>query len=93
MRSFQEAGYSLGRFDAYIYIGFLKHNFLTRTKTDIYSLRYGLGSMVFLLIFLIPGIGTTWLNYILPISSFVCLPLLFMVKEEYRRLELDKVKM
>jgi len=92
VRSFQEAGYFLGRFDSYIYrVPWTE--VLAHTKTNIYSARYGLGSMVFLLIFLIPGIGTTWLNYILPISSFICLPLLFMVKEEYRRLELDKVKM
>ena len=31
--------------------------------------RYGLGSLVFLLIFLIPHIGTNWLNYILPLRN------------------------
>merc|ERR1711874_554280 len=52
---------------------------------------YGLGSMAFLLIFLIPGIGTAWLNYILPLSCVVCLPLLAFVKEEYNRLTVDNV--
>merc|ERR1719342_169067 len=52
---------------------------------------YGMGSMTFLLIFLIPNIGTTWLNYILPLSCAVCIPLILGVKENYNRLILDDV--
>ena len=46
--------------------------------------------MLFLFIFLIPDVGTNWLNYVLPVSSFVCLPMMFCVREEYKRGELDK---
>ena len=47
-------------------------------------------SMLFLLIFLIPNVGTSWLNYMLPGSSLFCIPLLLLVKEEYKREHLDK---
>merc|ERR1711892_5198 len=47
-------------------------------------------SMLFLFIFLIPDVGTNWLNYVLPVSSLVCMPLMFMVKEGYNRGKLDR---
>ena len=45
--------------------------------------------MVFLLVFLVPGLGTAWLNYVLPASSLVCLPALCLVREQFNRLQLD----
>ena len=41
---------------------------------------------MFLGLFSIPGIGTVWLSYVLPISCFAVIPLFLTVKEEYNRL-------
>ena len=38
--------------------------------------RYGLGSLVFLLVFLVPGLTYGWLNYILPASRSPPSPML-----------------
>jgi hypothetical protein len=61
------------------------------TIFDIFThLRINVVSMVFLLVFMIPHIGYSWLNYILPVSCFLCLPLLVTVKEEYKRMEREE---
>jgi len=54
------------------------------------NIWYNIISVFFLLIFNIPNIGTSWLNYVLPLSCFVVLPLLFFIKEEYKRSGLDE---
>ena len=36
-----------------------------------------------------PHIGTTWLSYVLPFSCFSVLPILLLVKEEYKRRSVD----
>jgi len=51
---------------------------------------YGMGSLAFLIVFAFPGVGTSWLNYMLPASSLVCIPLMSLVRENYTRLKLDK---
>jgi len=50
---------------------------------------YGMGSLAFLIVFAFPGVGSNWLNYMLPASSLVCLPLMGLVRENYTRLNLD----
>ena len=39
-----------------------------------------------------PQVGTMWLNYMLPASSLLCLPILATVKEQYNRTQLDEDK-
>ena len=48
--------------------------------------RYNIITVMFLGLFSIPGIGTVWLSYVLPISCFAVIPLFLTVKEEYNRL-------
>merc|ERR1711892_1351676 len=45
---------------------------------------------VFFLIFLIHGIGTRWLNYVLPVSVIAPLPFIFLVSESYSRMKTDQ---
>ena len=52
-------------------------------------LRYNLISAVFLGLFSIPGIGTEWLDFVLPASCFAVIPLLVVIKEEYNRRTVD----
>jgi hypothetical protein len=40
-------------------------------------------------IFTIPHIGVKWLSYVLPFSCFSVLPIMLMVKEEYKRRTVD----
>ena len=44
------------------------------------NIWYNIISVIFLCIFNIPGVGTEWLNYVLPFSCFSVLPLLLLVK-------------
>ena len=48
-------------------------------------LRYNIITVMFLGLFSIPGIGTIWLSYVLPVSCFAVIPLFLTVKEEYNR--------
>jgi len=54
------------------------------------NIWYNIISVIFLGIFSIPGIGNTWLNFVLPLSCFMVLPLFLTVKEEYKRSVLDE---
>ena len=45
---------------------------------------------VFFLLFLIPGMGTRWLNYVLPFSVIAPLPAIFLVSESYSRMKTDQ---
>jgi len=45
--------------------------------------------VVFFLVFLIPHIGTRWLNFVLPISVLLPLPAVLLVRENYRRMAVD----
>ena len=53
-------------------------------------LRYNLISAVFLGLFSIPGIGTEWLDFVLPASCFAVIPLLLTIREEYKRRQVDE---
>jgi len=46
-------------------------------------------SILFLLVFQIPNIGTQWLNYVLAPCVLIPIPLMRLVKEEYRRQNID----
>jgi len=46
--------------------------------------------VVFFLIFLIPDIGTRWLNFVLPLSVILPLPAVLLVRENYRRMAVDE---
>ena len=48
-------------------------------------LRYNIITVMFLGLFSIPGIGTIWLSYVLPVSCFAVIPLFLTIKEEYNR--------
>lgn len=53
------------------------------------NIWYNIISVVFLGIFTVPHIGVKWLSYVLPFSCFSVLPIMLMVKEEYKRRTVD----
>jgi len=53
------------------------------------TLFFSIVSILFLLVFQIPNIGTEWLNFVLTPSVLVPAVLLFGVTEEYRRQQMD----
>ena len=53
------------------------------------NIWYNIITVIFLGIFNIPGIGTAWLSYVLPVSCFIVIPLFLTVREEYRRRDID----
>merc|ERR1712088_163861 len=53
------------------------------------NIWYNIISVIFLGIFTIPHIGVKWLSYVLPFSCFSVLPIMLMVKEEYKRRTVD----
>merc|ERR1719422_426582 len=54
------------------------------------NIWYNIITVMFLGLFSIPGIGTVWLSYVLPISCFAVIPLFLTVKEEYNRRSVDE---
>jgi len=54
------------------------------------NIWYNIISVFFLGLFDIPGIGSRWLNYVLPLSCFFVLPIFLTLKEEYKRRVLDE---
>ncbi|CAH1773429.1 unnamed protein product [Owenia fusiformis] len=46
--------------------------------------------LIFLLVFMIPHVGTMWMNWFMIGSIIVCLPILFIMKEKYSRLDIDE---
>merc|ERR1719419_2174469 len=55
------------------------------------NIWYNVISVFFLGLFSIPGIGTRWLSYVLPVSCFMVIPLFMAIKEEYKRRTVDEV--
>ncbi|CAL1547874.1 unnamed protein product [Lymnaea stagnalis] len=49
-----------------------------------------MGSMLFLLVLSFPDVGTTWMNWALTCSIFVCVPLIALLKAKFHRLEIDE---
>ncbi|KAK3589570.1 hypothetical protein CHS0354_043025 [Potamilus streckersoni] len=54
------------------------------------TLMNNIGGLVFLLIQMIPNIGTMWENWCLLGSIVFCLPVLFFLRDNYNRLEVDE---
>ena len=46
-------------------------------------------SAVYLGVFQIPGIGTRWMNFLLPVSVLLPLPITFLIDAQYRRSMVD----
>ena len=46
--------------------------FFKNNKTAKWK-RYGMGSLAFLIVFAFPGVGSSWLNYMLPASRSPCI--------------------
>ena len=61
----------------------------TNKVNDIWCFRISILSSAFFWTFAVPGIGTKWLYYILPISTGLTIPLALLVKDEYRRTTID----
>jgi len=54
------------------------------------TLGFNILSVLFFLVFQIPGVGTGWLSYMLPVCCLGPVPLLMMLKETYNRLDVDE---
>ena len=53
------------------------------------SIWFNISTVIFLSLFSVPGIGTSWLNYVLPLASILAVPFILPVRARYRRMELD----
>ena len=53
------------------------------------SIWFNISTVVFLSLFDIPGIGTSWLNYVLPLACVLAIPFLVAVRVRYSRMLLD----
>jgi len=53
------------------------------------SIWFNIATVVFLSLFGIPGIGTSWLDYVLPLSCVVAIPFILPIKVEYKRMMMD----
>ena len=51
---------------------------------------FNLLGAIFFLVFLVPGVGTRWLNYVLPASVLIPFPAIFLAKELYNRDKIDR---
>jgi len=54
------------------------------------SIWFNISSVVFLSLFNIPGLGTAWLDYVLPVACFIALPF-FAFRVEYKRSAVDNI--
>ncbi|XP_033625098.1 solute carrier family 49 member 4 homolog [Asterias rubens] len=61
-------------------------------STMVMAFMNNVACLIFLLIFMIPNIGVTWMTWCLLGSVAICIPLLLMYKERYNRLDLDTTK-
>ena len=53
------------------------------------SVWFNISTVIFLSLFGVPGIGTSWLNYVLPAACLLAIPFILPVKVQYKRLILD----
>lgn len=53
------------------------------------SIWFNISTVIFLSLFGIPGIGTSWLDYVLPGACLLAIPFILPVRVQYRRLILD----
>lgn len=60
------------------------------TANGVMTIINNFASLVFLAIMMIPNIGSLWMNWMLLGSIGICFPALIIMKERYRRLEIDE---
>lgn len=48
--------------------------------------------VIFLSLPLIPNVGTSWMNWFLVATCALCIPIMIIFKEQYKRLEIDLVE-
>ncbi|XP_046357431.2 solute carrier family 49 member 4-like isoform X1 [Haliotis rufescens] len=60
------------------------------TTNGILTLMNNIGGLVFLFVLMAPSIGTMWMNWTIIGVIGVCVPVLFLLKDTYNRLELDE---
>ncbi|XP_046553121.1 solute carrier family 49 member 4 homolog isoform X2 [Haliotis rubra] len=58
------------------------------TTNGVLTLMNNIGGLVFLFVLMIPNIGTMWMNWTIIGVITVCVPVLFLLKDTYKRLEL-----
>lgn len=58
----------------------------------VLTLVNNIGGLVFLLVGMIPHIGTAWENWACLGAIGSCIPVLLLIKENYNRLEVDEIK-
>lgn len=58
--------------------------------STIMNILYNVLPLLFLLIFLIPNVGTHWMNWCIYGVVLACFPFLLVFKEKYKRLMVDK---
>ncbi|XP_048777520.1 solute carrier family 49 member 4-like isoform X2 [Ostrea edulis] len=58
----------------------------------VLTLVNNVGGLVFLLVNMIPHLGTAWENWACLGAIASCIPVLFLIKENYNRLEVDEIK-
>ncbi|XP_078324118.1 solute carrier family 49 member 4 homolog isoform X2 [Crassostrea virginica] len=58
----------------------------------VLTLVNNIGGLLFLLISMIPHLGTAWENWACLGAIVSCIPVLFLIKENYNRLEVDEIK-
>lgn len=54
------------------------------------TIWFNIITVVFLSVFSIHGIGTSWMDYVLPATCLLALPFMIIIKEEYNRSNVEK---
>ncbi|XP_046553131.1 solute carrier family 49 member 4 homolog [Haliotis rubra] len=62
------------------------------TTNGAMTLMNNAGALVFLLVLMIPNIGTVWMNWALVGAIVVSIPMLLMIRETHHRLDVDETK-
>jgi len=59
------------------------------TTTGLLTLINNIVTVLFLVVLIIPNVGTLWMNWVLFGSCVICLPILIFLKTKYNRLHID----
>ncbi|XP_046553132.1 solute carrier family 49 member 4 homolog [Haliotis rubra] len=62
------------------------------TTNGAMTLMNSAGALVFLLVLMIPNIGTVWMNWTLVGAVSLSIPLLLMLREKHHRLDVDETR-
>lgn len=60
------------------------------TANGVLTIINNFFGLIFLFIFMIPNLSSSWTNWTLVGACAVCLPLLLLMKEQYNRLDIDE---